>query len=348
MNEAFNLATGTAAQLPTGFMFGNYQQPDAGTGTTVLIYPDGATGGVAVRGGAPATRETDLLNPINMVQVLHAVVLSGGSAFGLDASAGVMRWLSENNIGLRFAGSVIPIVTGACLFDLMLGDANTRPDDKWGYLACQNAASNHAGENQIITGNVGAGTGASVGKMLGADLAMKAGLGAASISLKNLTVTALAAVNAAGNVFSNQRSEMIAGTRNPMQPNQILDPYDALLAQIQASDRYANANLQTDNDQSDAQARTNTTIACVLTNAIVDKAQATRIAGMAHDGYARSIDPVHTSSDGDTVFVMAGNLVEANPDMVGILAARAMEAAIVNAAMDATGAYGLPAWRDLA
>lgn len=346
MIEAFNLASGIESRLPEGFFFGNYEQAEAGTGCTVLLYPDGATGAVAVRGAAPATRETDLLDPINMVEVLHAVVLSGGSAFGLDSASGVMRWLEENSIGLKFAGQCIPIVSAACIFDLMVGQSSVRPDAEWGYKACANAGLD------ITTGNVGAGTGASVGKLLGPDLAMKASLGAASITLGDLVVTAIAVVNALGNVYSGSRSRMVAGVRDPERPLSILDPYQALFIQAMAEMPEKPNPLLTEGE-SDAEtptsgaARANTTISCVVTNATLNKPQATRVASMAHDGYARSIDPVHTSSDGDTLFVMAGNKVKASADLIGILAARVVEAAIVNAAVDAQSAYGLPANRDL-
>ncbi|MCL2632406.1 MAG: P1 family peptidase [Coriobacteriia bacterium] len=362
MDEVFSLASGSETRMPNGFLFGNYEQADAGTGCTVLINPAGATGGVAVRGGAPATRETDLLDPSNMVQVVHAVVLSGGSAFGLDASSGVMRWLEEKGIGLKFAGHCIPIVTGACIFDLTVGEPGIRPDADWGYQACSNA------DTSISTGNVGAGTGATVGKMLGPNLAMKAGLGAASIAVSDLVVTAFVSVNAAGNVFSGSRGRMVAGARDPERPLSILDPYQALFAQIQAAaaekdnplltegdsaaqssgaGQAAQAGSETTPEDEQAAARTNTTIGCILTNAQLTKAQATRVASMAHDGFARAIEPVHTSNDGDTIFVMGSNEVQTSPDIVGILAARVMEAAIVNAALDAEGAYGLPANRDL-
>ena len=360
MDEAFNLATGTETRLPDGFLFGSYEEAEAGTGCSVIIYPEGAAGGVAVRGGAPATRETDLLDPVNMVQVIHAVVLSGGSAFGLDASSGVMRWLEANGIGLKFGGHCIPIVSGACIFDLNLGTPGVRPDAEWGYKACTNAGTG------IATGNLGAGTGASVGKMLGPDLAMKAGLGAASIAIGELVVCAFVAVNAAGNIFSGSRGRMVAGARDPERPLSILDPYQALFAQAQAAAaERENPRLTEGGEVAEtavsagsgsglsggedlgAASRANTTIGCVLTNASLSKAQATRVASMAHDGFARAIEPVHTSNDGDTIFVMAGGSVQTNPDIVGILAARVMEAAIVNAALDAEGAYGLPANRDL-
>jgi L-aminopeptidase/D-esterase-like protein len=354
MIETFNLASGTDARMPQGFLLGNYEQADAGTGCTVLIHPDGATGAVAVRGGAPASRETDLLDPVNMVEAIYAVLLSGGSAFGLDAASGVMRWLEENQIGIKFGGQCIPIVVGACIFDLPVGDATVRPDAEWGYRAAANAG------HRIVTGNVGVGTGATVGKMLGMELAMKAGLGAASISVGDLVVSAIAVDNALGNIIYGNRGRMVAGVRDPERPLSILDPYQALFAQITADIPDRESPLLTDGEageEASAQAPgtagaegslvANTTISCVLTNAAMNKAQATRVASMAHDGYARAIEPVHTANDGDTVFVMASGDVQANPDFVGILAARVMEAAIINAALDAEAAYGLPASRDL-
>lgn len=339
MIETFNLASGDKARLPQGFLFGTYEEAAAGTGCTAIILPEGATGAVAVRGGAPATRETDLLDPINMVEVLHSVVLSGGSAFGLDSASGVMRWLEEQQIGLKFAGQCIPIVSAACIFDLPVGDPTVRPDADWGYRAAANA------RHRISTGNVGAGTGATVGKMLGAEFAMKAGQGAASLSVGELVITAVAVANAIGNIYSGQRSRMVAGVRDPERPLSILDPYQALFTQAMAEMPEKESPLLTEGEA--AAARANTTISCLMTNAQLNKAQATRVASMAHDGYARSIEPVHTANDGDTVFVMASNQIQANPDLVGILAARVMEAAIINAALDAEGAYGLPASRDL-
>ncbi|MCL2151065.1 MAG: P1 family peptidase, partial [Coriobacteriia bacterium] len=228
MIETFNMATGSETRLASGFRFGTYEDTEAGTGCTVLLCPEGATGAVAVRGGAPATRETDLLDPINTVDVLHAVLLSGGSAFGLDAASGVMRWLEEHGFGVKFGGLCIPIVSGACIFDLPVGRPDVRPDGEWGYAACEAAGFD------IKTGNVGAGTGATVGKLLGMEWAMKAGLGAASLGVGELIVTAVAVVNALGNVYSGSRNRMIAGVRDPERPLSILDPYQALFSQAQA------------------------------------------------------------------------------------------------------------------
>jgi L-aminopeptidase/D-esterase-like protein len=287
-----------------------------------------------------------------MVEAIHAVLLSGGSAFGLDAASGVMDWLEKNGIGIKFAGQCIPIVVSACIFDLPVGDPTVRPNAEWGYQAC--AAAGH----RIFTGNVGAGTGATVGKMLGLELAMKAGLGAASLSVGDLVVCAIVVVNAIGNIYSGHRGRMVAGVRDPERPLSILDPYQALFTQAIAEmpekenpllpegQEVTSSAARADNPDTSA-ARANTTISVVLTNASMNKAQATRVASMAHDGYARAIEPVHTANDGDTVFVMSSKEVQASPDLVGILAARVMEAAIINAAVDAEGAYGLPASRDL-
>jgi L-aminopeptidase/D-esterase-like protein len=339
MIETFNMTSGEETRLPEGFRVGNYGQAESGTGCTVLICPEGATGAVAVRGGAPATRETDLLDPVNTVDALHAVVLSGGSAFGLAASTGVVHWLEEHGIGLKFIGQCIPIVSGACIFDLPFGDPSVRPDAEWGYKACEAAGF------MVQTGNVGAGTGATVGKLLGADWAMKAGLGAASLGVGELVVSAFAVVNALGNVYSGSRSRMVAGVRDPERPLSILDPYQALFTQAKAEMPEKESPLLTEGGRAAPVA--NTTICCVLTNAAMSKTQANRVASMAHDGFARSIEPVHTANDGDAVFVMASGRLQVSADLIGILAARAVEAAIINAALDAEAAFGLPASRDL-
>ncbi|MCL1880198.1 MAG: P1 family peptidase [Actinomycetia bacterium] len=352
MDESYGLASGSGCRLPKGILVGHCDDQAGGSGCTVLLAPDGCTGAVAVRGGAPATRETDLLDPANTVEGLHAVVLSGGSAFGLDAASGVMRWLSEQGFGLEFGGQQIPIVAGACLFDLPLGNPQVRPDAEWGYTASANAS------HRLRTGNVGAGTGASVGKLLGMEQAMKCGLGAASLQLGEMVVSAVTVVNAVGNVYANSRSTMLAGVRDPKRPRSILDPYQALFGQVVETTSKPSPRLPslgntspigrlTDPAASAGMPGTNTTISCVLTNASMSKAEATRVAGMAHDGYARAIDPVHTANDGDVVFVMATGQMAASHDLIGILAARTVEAAIINAAIDAEGAYGLPAHRDL-
>ncbi|MDR3315358.1 MAG: P1 family peptidase [Coriobacteriales bacterium] len=318
----------TISKMPPGFLVGNAQDADAGTGVTVLLHKQGAVGGVAVRGAAPATRETDLLAPENSVERIHAVVLSGGSAFGLEAASGVMRWLSEQGVGFELQGNYVPIVCGASLFDLMVGAPHAYPDIAMGYEVCTVAAAS------CESGNVGAGTGATVGKFLGSGLAMKAGLGVASSTLGDLVVTAVVAVNALGTVVDRRTDTACAGARNPDAPGEILS-VDAALALLAQGALAATAPS------------TNTTIGCVLTNACLNKAHATHLANMTHDAYARAIEPVHTSMDGDAVFVMASGEQDVNSDVVGILATRVMEAAILDAVHAAKGAYGLPAARDI-
>ncbi|MDR0349942.1 MAG: P1 family peptidase [Coriobacteriales bacterium] len=327
---ALEIRTGAAATLVEGFRLGHATDERAGTGCTVITCEQGALGALSVRGAAPATRESDLLDPRGSVERVNAVMLSGGSAFGLDAAGGAMRWLSERGWGLDVGGAVVPIVCGASLFDLLVGDKAIRPDDSFGYRACEEASS-------IVTvGNVGAATGASVGKLLGGDFDMKSGFGAASLCLDGLCVSALVALNALGTVFERASGRLIAGVRDPRAPDTILDAPEALRLAMSGADVKAAPSPGS-----------NTTIGCVLTNALLTKAQATHIADMAHDGYARAIEPVHTRLDGDAVFILTTAQQEASPDVVGALCAWVMEAAVCDAALSATAAYGLPAARDL-
>jgi L-aminopeptidase/D-esterase-like protein len=319
---------------------------------------------MAVRGGAPATRESDLLAPENTVQKIHAVMLSGGSAYGLDAAAGAMRWLEERKMGFFLAGQYVPIVCGASLFDLSIGDARARPDAEMGYAACETAS------DRVVCGNVGAGAGASVGKLLGTTFAMKTGLGAAGITIEGLTVSALVALNASGAVTDRASGTMLAGVRDPADPQRLLDPLLALLLDATSAPREAaDAGAAADvGDATDAGAAaeqrtprgadpegaargagqvTNTTIACILTNAALSKPDMSRVASMAHDGFARALEPAHTSFDGDAIFALAAGQHSASADLVGVLAALLTEAAIHEAVLCAEGAFGLPAARDL-
>ncbi len=316
-------------QIP-GIYAGHHTEPgDAATGCTVIVCPAGATGGVDVRGGAPATRETDLLRPEEMVQVLHAVVLSGGSAYGLSASCGVAEELERRGIGLDVGVGVVPIVSGACLFDLAVGDPSIRPTSVDGIEATMEALDNPG--RPLERGNVGAGTGCSVGKLAGPARAMKTGLGEAVLQAGSLVCGAVAAVNAVGNVVDPTTGVAIAGMLDS-DGTDIESVEDALLAM---------ASMPLDG------LRTNTTVSCVVTNALLTKAQATKVAQMAADAYAHTIRPTHTSNDGDTVFVMATGEVEYPVDVVGLLATRALEGAIVDAATSATSAFGLKAACDL-
>ena len=308
-----------------GIAVGQAENQEAGTGCTVILCKEGAIAGVDVRGGGPATRETDLLNPINMVQKIHAVMLSGGSAFGLDACSGAMQYLEEHGYGFDMQVAHVPIVCGASLFDLSVGNPNVRPNKEMGYQACVNSEHKNFQE-----GNYGAGTGCSVGKILGFDKAMKSGIGMHGVQVDDLQVAAITAVNACGNVVDYQTNEPLAGVYHPILNRMIC--YEEMLTQIQELRKIQDGN---------------TTIACVVTNAKLTKAQCTKIAGIAHNGYARAIHPVHTMSDGDTIFVLSTQEVEATPDVVGVLATEVIATSIKRAVLKATGAYGLKAHADL-
>jgi len=303
-----------------GIEVGNAQNLDAATGCTVVLCKDGATAGVDVRGGAPGTRETDLLNPVNMVQKIHAVMLAGGSAFGLDAAAGVMQYLEEQKIGFNVGVTFVPIVCGAVLFDLTFGDYTIRPDKAMGYSACVNATNQSCPQ-----GNVGAGTGATVGKILGMGQAMKSGLGSYALQIGDLKVGALVAVNCLGDVIDPETGEKLAG---PVREDGVtlVDTEDIM---IQA---YADKkNLFSGN----------TTIGVIATNAILDKMQATKLASMSQNGYARTMRPAHTMFDGDTIFALATGSVSADLSVVGLLAARVMERAVVAAVKNTSALCGL-------
>lgn len=339
------------------FACGNAQDAAAATGCTVVVAPQGATCGVAVRGGGPATRETDLLRPENTVQLVHAVVLSGGSAFGLAASTGVMDALAARGIGFELMGLHVPIVTGACLFDLAIGE-NAHPDAAMGARATQAAL---AGE-PFSEGDVGAGCGATVGKMLAPEQAMKTGLGVYGLRLGQTVAVAVMAVNALGTVVDDAGVPLAGHLRRAGAPEAgILAPLQAVgqmaagaAGQDADSASGEDAAAQGSQDSQGTQGSkgspapcTNTTIGCVLTNAALTKAQATKIASIAHDGYARAIRPVHSSNDGDALFAFASGQVEAPFDLVGALATEAVRGAIQRAATQSAGAHGAPAYRDV-
>lgn len=310
----------------SGIRVGHYTLEARPTGCTVILAESGAVGSVEVRGAAPATRETDLLDPVNTVQEVHAVVLSGGSAFGLDAATGVMRYLEERDVGFETTVAKVPIVPAASLFDLGVGDAGVRPDARCGYEAAQSASTEPPGE-----GSVGAGAGATVGKLLGVGRAMKAGAGTAAIRAGDLVVAALVVVNAVGDIVDPRTGEVIAGARS--EDGKSLVDVRSLLRQGLVGR---------------AGALENTTLGVVATNAELTKTQAKRVAQVAHDGLARTIVPVHTPADGDALFVLAtGEVADADLLTVGELAAEAVAAAVLRAARQAAGLPGLPAWRDL-
>lgn len=310
-----------------GIKIGHDQNLEACTGCTVIICEKGAVAGVDVRGGAPGTRETDLLDPINLVDRVHAVLLAGGSAFGLDASAGVMEYLERVGIGFDVGVTKVPIVTGAVIFDLTAGKHDVRPNKLMGYRACVNANNITCPE-----GNIGAGTGATVGKALGMDYCMKSGLGTFALKIGGLMVGAVVAVNCFGDVFDSETGKIIAGTLDESKTN-FVNTEKIMIENYNNSDTHSFSS--------------NTTIAAVITNADLTKAQANKVASMAHDGYARAINPIHTMNDGDTIFAMSTGDVKADVNVVGILAAKVIEKAIVSAVKNTDSILGFKCAKDL-
>ena len=316
-----------------GLSVGHFTEERRPTGCTVILVPEGAVAGVDVRGAAPGTRETELLSPLNAIEKVHAIMLAGGSAFGLDAAGGVMRWLEERGIGVQVGPARVPIVPAAILFDLWVGDHTIRPDAAAGYAACEAATT-----APVTEGNVGAGTGATVGKLFGIHRAMRGGLGSASITVGGITVAALVAVNAIGDVVDPSTGEPIAGARSEdgrrLQGTMASMRRGELMAPLQAGSA--------------------TTLGVVATDAVLTKAQANKLAQMAHDGFARSINPVHTMTDGDTIFALGTGASghSANITLLGALGAEMMALAIVRAVRAATRLSGpglpdLPAAGDL-
>jgi L-aminopeptidase/D-esterase-like protein len=316
----------------SGIEIGHATDLDALTGCTVVLCRKGATGGVDVRGGAPGTRETDLLNPLNLVEKVHAIVLAGGSAFGLDAASGVMRYLEEQGIGFDTGAAKVPIVPAAILYDLALGSAKTRPDADMGYRAAESASAESCPE-----GNVGAGTGATVGKIFGMKSAMKSGLGASCVDAGGgVLVGALVAVNAFGDVVDPQTGGIIAGARSTQ-----LGPLH-LGAQGYFANTLETMRTFTGRTVMGFAAKSNTVIGVVATNAHLEKAGAAKVAQMAHDGLARVIRPAHTMLDGDTIFALSTGNKNADVTTVGAFAAEAMAEAILRAVQAAETAGGLP------
>lgn len=315
-----------------GIEVGHATDLEALTGCTVVLCRKGATGGVDVRGGAPGTRETDLLNPLNLVEKVHAVVLAGGSAFGLDAASGVMRYLEEQGIGFDTGAAKIPIVPAAILYDLALGSAKTRPDADMGYRAVESASADSCSE-----GNVGAGAGATVGKIFGMKSAMKSGLGSSCVDAGGgVLVGALVAVNAFGDVVDPQNGGILAGARSTQ-----LGPLH-LGAQGYFANTLETMRTFTGRTVMGFAAKSNTVIGVVATNAHLEKAGAAKVAQMAHDGLARVIRPAHTMLDGDTIFALSAGNKNADVTTVGAFAAEAMAEAILRAVQAAESAGGLP------
>jgi len=323
--------TGYLTDIP-GIEVGHATNLDALTGCTVVLCRKGAVGGVDVRGGAPGTRETDLLSPLNLVEKVHAVLLAGGSAFGLDAATGVMRYLEEQGIGFEAGATKVPIVPAAILFDLGLGSASVRPDAEMGHRAATSASADMREQ-----GNVGAGTGASVGKIFGMKSAMKSGLGSASLDAGGgVRVGALVAVNAFGDVFDPKTGEVIAGARSTQLGPLHLGAQGYFANTLETMRTFAGRTVL------GFATKSNTVIGVVATNARLDKAQAAKVAQMAHDGLARAIRPAHTMLDGDTIFALSTGNKDADVTTVGAFAAEVMAEAILRAVREAAPAGGLP------
>ncbi len=311
-----------------GLTVGHFTHPGRPTGCTVVLAEAGAVCGVDVRGGAPGTRETDLLDPVDSVPLVHAIVLSGGSVFGLETATGVVRLLEERGIGYATGAGLVPIVPAAILFDLSLGDSRIRPDATSGYEAARAASS-----GPVAEGNVGAGAGATVGKLFGPAPGMRGGLGTASIRLPSgAIVAALVVVNALGDVVDPANGRLIAGARTP-DGERLRGTMSALVEGVVPGRPLAGEN---------------TSIGVVATNVVLTKSEATKVAQMAHDGLARTIRPVHTPWDGDALFALstgALNIPQATV-IVGALAAEVVARAVVRGVLTATGLPGLPAAGD--
>ena len=306
---------------------GQTENAEAGTGCTVFISKDGMPAGLDVRGGGPASRESELLDPLAAASSIHAIVLSGGSAYGLGAADGVMKYLEEKNIGYDTGVAKVPLVAQADLFDLSVGDGSVRPDADMGYEAARTAMESP----NYKDGNYGAGCGATVGKIAGMDTCMKAGIGSYAIRIGDLKIGAVVAVNALGDIYDWNTGKKIAG----------------LLTEDGKGFRDTLEYMVMDTAVKDNKFTGNTTLGVVMTNAAFSKSQLCKIAGMTHDGYARSIRPVHTTADGDSIYAVSVGSVEADQDLVGSLAAAVMSEAIKRAVYSADSAYGFKSAKDI-
>ena len=310
-----------------GVRIGQVENAKAGTGCTVLMAENGMRAGLDIRGGGPASRESQLLNPLMAAQAIHAVVLAGGSAFGLEAANGVMAYLEEHGYGFDVGVTKVPLVAQSDIFDLTVGDTSVRPDRGMGYEAARRAmeAPNYR------DGNYGAGCGATVGKILGMDYCMKSGIGSYAVQTGALQVGAIVVVNALGDIFDWKTGKQIAG----------------LLSEDRRSLRSTAAQMKTSIESVNNRFTGNTTLAVVITNGVFNKTQLCKIAGMAQDGVARAIHPVHTSADGDSVYAVSVGAVEADQDLTGTLAAEVVSEAILRAVIHAESAYGYPSVAEL-
>lgn len=367
-----------------GFKLGNAENTDAATGCTVIVAEKGATAGVDVRGGGPATRETDLLRSENTIDKIHAVVISGGSAYGLEAGSGVMRELENMKIGHRVSNCIVPIVCQASLFDLNVGQPDVRPDRTMGVKAVHNAFCG----GEFHHGNYGAGTGASVGKFYGMNRAMKTGLGTFACSDGEIEVGAITAVNAFADVYDGRNhviagllsadGKRIDGTIRPLKncvaaesSYNMKNKMEPFFNKRKEEEEFAEPEMTEEVRVEPAPAETvepaepeetsavnkepedmgygitfNTTISCLITNAKLTKAQCNKLASILHDGYARAIKPVHSTMDGDTIFVMTTGEKDVNFDAFAALATDIVQYSVIDGAISAESAYGLPAARE--
>ena len=330
------MAKNNSITLIDGIRVGHAQDFEAVTGCTVVLCEKGAVGGVDQRGGAPGTRETDALQTVHLVDRVHAVMLAGGSAFGLDAASGAVRFLEEKKVGFNVGVARVPIVPAAILFDLGIGSSKRRPDAEMGYQACVNACS-----KAPVEGSVGAGTGATVGKILGMGQAVKGGIGTAAIEIgAGVQVGAIVAVNAFGDVIDPQTSQIIAGARS-------LKKGPVKIGKGKFADTMKVMKSLVGRTVFGAAQRGSTVIGVVATNAKLDKVGATKVARMAMNGVARTIHPANTMLDGDTIFALATDKRKADMNIVGAYAAEAVAQAILRAVQNAKGLGGIPGIRDL-
>ncbi len=312
---------------------GQVENSQAGTGCTVFLCKNGMRAGLDVRGGGPASRETDLLNPLMAAQVIHGIVLAGGSAFGLSAASGVMEYLEEQGIGYDVGVTKVPLVVQSDLFDLTVGDGFVRPDAKMGYAAAKQAME----DPNYKDGNFGAGCGATVGKIAGMATCMKTGIGSYAVQLGELKIGAVVALNALGDIYDWRTGKQIAGL--------LTEDRTA----FRSSPEVIASSIQTVKNRfkESVAGVTNTTLGVIITNAAFEKPALCKIAGMGHDGYARTIRPVHTSFDGDSIYAVSAGDVQADQEVVGTLASEIICQAILRAVESATGAYGYPAACDI-
>ena len=309
-----------------GFKLGHASNLEASTGCTVILAENGASAGVAVRGGAPGTRETDLLDPSELIQEIHGLVLAGGSAFGLDASSGVMEYLEKKDIGFDVTVAKVPIVCSAVLFDLACGSASIRPDKEMGIQSCINSET----YTDNINGNIGCGTGATIGKFFGPSSAMKGGFGSYAVQVGDLKIGAIVGVNALGDIKDPSTGKIIAGAINLN--NEFIDTEKTMF---------------TMQSESQNAFKGNTTIGAIICNAKLSKAENKKIASMAHNAFARTIYPAHTMFDGDTIFSLSSGKKEYDVSLIGSLATHVMQEAVLNAIKNAKSIYNFKSYTDL-